>query len=134
MDTEEDLIEMERRFNEANKEVKKRLALLEAARDKAAEERRGPLKALTIRAHEVFCGWNHTDGCSWGYEDSATDPWLCDAHLRWLRHVEKLVIGDKYTPAKVTADQYAALIDQSAQIKKIAPQALQLLRTGQVQP
>jgi len=26
-------------------------------------------KRLAEKLHDLLCHWNHTDGCSWGYED-----------------------------------------------------------------
>lgn len=42
-------------------------------------------KHLAFLLHEFNCYYNHTDGCSWGYEEDRPDPWLGDAHKRWLR-------------------------------------------------
>lgn len=54
-------------------------------------------KHLAFLLHEFNCYYNHTDGCSWGYEEDRSDPWLGDAHKRWLRIACKFV-GCQFPP------------------------------------
>lgn len=42
-------------------------------------------QALALLLHEFNCHYDHTDGCSWLYEERERDPWLGDAHKKWLR-------------------------------------------------
>jgi hypothetical protein len=58
-----------------------------------------PMREVAELAHNAFCGWNHTDGCAWGYEESNyqgkkkidDEIWACDTHNRWLAKIENLV-------------------------------------------
>jgi len=62
-----------------------------------------PLRPIAEAAHSLFCNYNHTDGCGWGYETSSyrlpseedlTDAevkeitWGKQAHVRWLDKVD----------------------------------------------
>lgn len=39
---------------------------------------------LAIELHEFLCHWNHTDGCSWGYEKE----WTGYAHAQYLEKAQ----------------------------------------------
>jgi hypothetical protein len=38
--------------------------------------------------HKEFCCWNHTDGCSWLYEE---DDWNGWAHKKYLEKARRLL-------------------------------------------
>lgn len=127
MSTIEDL---EKEVQARNSELRKAVKALEEAKAAEAAERMEPLKALTIRAHDCLCQWNHTDGCSWGYEESAKDPWACDAHSRWLRYYDTLINGDSYSKPKATLEEIEVIIGAVEQIKPKVKTAVSLLRGG----
>lgn len=53
-------------------------------------EKQRHLTDLAEKMHSCFCGYNHTDGCGWGYEEGA-NKWGSWSHSRWLNHTENLV-------------------------------------------
>lgn len=122
--------ELERELRKRQDEARKVAETLEAAKAAAAAERMEPLKALVERAHGCLCQWNHTDGCSWGYEQSAKDPWNCQAHSRWLRHYDKLINGDSYSKPQATLEEVAEIIGAVEAIKPKVKTAISLLRHG----
>jgi hypothetical protein len=49
---------------------------------------------LAICLHDSTCRWNHTDGCSWGYEIDPNYPggtWNGPEHSRYLDKAHKLI-------------------------------------------
>lgn len=53
-----------------------------------------PERRLAEALHELQCTWNHTDGCGWFYEVSATYPggaWNGYAHKRYLVKAKKVI-------------------------------------------
>ncbi|HCW07144.1 MAG TPA: hypothetical protein DGG95_07255 [Cytophagales bacterium] len=51
------------------------------------------VKALAIVLHDNFCGFNHTDGCGWGYEEGREDPWAkeCYSHTHWAEKAKQIM-------------------------------------------
>lgn len=88
-----ELEELEIAARKAQEAAYKANEAVREAKERAMEAEMEPLKELAAKAHDVFCRWNHTDGCGWGYETKATDPWKCSAHRRWLMHVATAVRG-----------------------------------------
>ena len=124
-----DIKELEQEAEEARKRVVRASAALEAAREQEAEKRREPLRALVVRAHNCLCQWNHTDGCSWGYEENSPDPWKCDAHHRWLNHYDRLLNGSSYEKPVATLEEVGTIIDAVEALKPKMRTALWLLRS-----
>jgi hypothetical protein len=114
---------------EAQEKARKAQGALEAARDAEAVERRALLRALVKRAHDCLCGWNHTDGCSWGYEEDRPNEWRCDAHSRWLKHYDTLINGGPYQPAVATIEDVEAVIAAVEVLKPKVKTAMFLLRS-----
>ena len=83
----------------------------EALEQKRRLEQLEHLKPLAVRAHDLLCQWNHTDGCSWHYEikDGEHNEWVGEycAHARWLAAVEEWTqhqgCGERLTPEKLSA-------------------------------
>ena len=100
---------------------------LEALKKKEEAERLEPLKETAKRMHDLLCPYNHTDGCSFGYEG---DNWRGSSHNEWLRKVELLVVGDSYTKPKTTLGEIKIILDAVEGIKKSIPTALDLIRRG----
>lgn len=42
---------------------------------------------LAVELHEFLCHWNHTDGCSWGYEKD----WTGYAHKQYLEKAQTVL-------------------------------------------
>ena len=46
------------------------------------------IKKLATKLHDALCTYNHTDGCSWGYEYPKTagdeEYWFRSEHSRWV--------------------------------------------------
>lgn len=54
----------------------------EAARAALTDDKR-----LAVELHEFLCHWNHTDGCSWGYEKE----WTGYAHKQYLEKAQNVL-------------------------------------------
>lgn len=47
---------------------------------------------LADALHSLLCHWNHTDGCSWGYEvHNGVIDWTGYAHRSYLEKAEEIV-------------------------------------------
>ena len=68
-------------------------------------KRQKPLRKIAEKAHGLFCQWNHTDGCGWGYEGN---NWDGHAHQRWLKKIEN-TIKDGYP--RVTLNELDIILD-----------------------
>lgn len=130
----DEIKELERKAQEAHTASVKAQQALENARAKAAAARMEPLKALVVRAHKCLCPWNHTDGCSWGYEEDSTDEWQGQAHDRWLRHYDELVNGSRYGKAQVTVSELETMIATVEGLQPKVRTALWLIRQGKLSP
>lgn len=68
-------------------------------------KRQPPEHALAEALHDTLCHWNHTDGCSWGYEGSRdTADWNAHAHRTYLDKARKALVaaeGDAMLVLKV---------------------------------
>lgn len=86
-----------------NEELKKAKARVEQLEQQVQQEKLAELLAtdkelhpLAERAHGLFCKWNHTDGCSWGYEQTGEDSaWSGSAHQEWLKKIKTLVANGR---------------------------------------
>ena len=111
-------------MEDAARKVVKRL---EAIKRAEADAKLEPLKATAERAHDLLCPYNHTDGCSWGYEGAS---WQSDAHARWLRKIDLLVNGNSYDKPKATLAEINTVLDAVADLKPKVKTALDLIRRG----
>lgn len=128
-------MEAERRLLEAQladqrKAMQSTSDRLDALLRAEADARLAPLKALAARAHDLLCPYNHTDGCSWGYEEGATDEWKGSAHHRWLTKIDKLVTGRPYEKPTATVEEITLVLDAVEGLKPKVRTALDLLRRG----
>ena len=103
---------------------------LDALARAETDARLGPLKALAERAHDLLCPYNHTDGCSWGYEAGSTGEWQGSAHNRWLTKIDKLVTGGPYEKPTATVEDITLVLDAVEGLKPKVRTALDLLRRG----
>ncbi len=51
------------------------------------------LKRIATHLHDAECTYNHTDGCSWLYEDRAQEVWFSDTHQRWVETARHRVMA-----------------------------------------
>jgi len=109
------------------REIQKQLA--EAEREDRVEQLT-PFIPAAIRAHDLFCCYNHTDGCSWESEVKGHDrehDWGFDAdsssHRRWLEDVFKTANETGMTSAQITE-----ILDGVARVKLLDPRAMEVLR------
>lgn len=73
-------------------DIKAKEAELSALKAKKLAQENQPLAKLAIRLHDVFCGYNHTDGCAWGYEArNDKHDWSGQAHRRWMERTELVI-------------------------------------------
>jgi len=66
---------------------------LEEEEREEKNKRQLKVRPVAELAHSLFCGYNHTDGCGWGYEENSKDPeitWGGWSHQHWLDKVEKI--------------------------------------------
>ena len=129
------MLDAERKLLEAQKaDQQKALRLtqdrLEAIARAVADAKLEPLKALARRAHDLLCPYNHTDGCSWGYEEGATSEWQGQAHNRWLTKIDRLVAGSAYDKPTATVEEITLVLDAVEGLKPKVRTALDLLRRG----
>lgn len=125
----DDIATLEQQAKEAEAKARAARAAVAAAQDRADEARMEPLKKLAARAHDALCQYNHTDGCSWGYEEGAPDPWRCDAHTRWLRRYDRLINGTNYDRPVCTLVEAETVIAAVEGLKPKVRTALSLLRS-----
>lgn len=77
------------------KELEKEIADEES---ETIKKRQMEYRPLAIKAHDLFCTYNHTDGCSWEYEIIGGEHmWSSDSHVRWLNKLEEAVTKHKLT-------------------------------------
>lgn len=84
------------------------------------------LKPLAIRAHDILCRWNHTDGCGWHYEIKGNcHHWTgtYSAHARWLKAVEEWTQHQKYGTT-LTPEKLSELLDIIERAKAVHPDFL----------
>ena len=61
------------------------------------------VKKLATLLHEQFCGFNHTDGCGWGYEEDREDPWNGDrytSHVIWAEKAKQIMKDNQFRTFK----------------------------------
>ena len=92
---------------------------LEVERLGAYQERTKPLREVAYLLHESLCGYNHTDGCSWGYEEKKSDEetWTGSAHRHWLERVEALLRQHSH----IKSDHLIEFARDFAQLRKKYP-------------
>jgi len=118
---------LEAQLADAQKEARGLAERLEAIKRTEEDAKLGPMKDTAQRAHDLLCPYNHTDGCSWGYENG---HWQGDAHSRWLRRIGVLVNGNGYDKPKATLAEINIVLDAVADLKPKVNTALDLIRRG----
>lgn len=118
---------LEAQLRDAQKAAQQVRDRLEAINRAEAAEKLEPLKATAARAHDLLCPFNHTDGCSWGYEGNS---WESDAHSRWLRKIDTLVNGNSYDKPRATLSEINIVLDAVEGLKPKVRTAIDLIRRG----
>jgi len=76
-------------------------------------------KELAEKFHGIFCHWNHTDGCSWYYENNSTDPeltdWKGNAHAGALKQAQAFL---QKCPEHITQTEIRAILNAFEAAKK----------------
>jgi hypothetical protein len=113
---------LEREIEEADAHAKELKDNLRAMKADAERIRLEPLRSAAKRAHDLLCQYNHTDGCSWGYEG---DNWDGCAHSRWLGLIDS-ILTNRATPITLAElDKFLSFIET---LKKDFPEWRHLLR------
>ena len=120
-DIKDKLLEIDNQKRELQKQLE------EAERDDTVK-RLMPFRGAAILAHGLFCMYNHTDGCSWGYEqDGSEHNWGFGAeysqHKHWLELVFKTA-----TELNMTEAQLTDILDGLHAVKARNPRAMEALR------
>ena len=118
MQTTRDKLEM------AKREVAELQKVLAAEERDEKAKRQEKYRELAVLAHRLLCQYNHTDGCGWGYEESAEDPWGGYAHARWLDKVEDIITGSGKRGVGVTEDEFRAVLEGLDTLKQENPKML----------
>jgi hypothetical protein len=119
---QEELKALELRKRELQKQLD------EAQRDDTVD-RLKLFMSSAVLAHDLFCCYNHTDGCSWLYEQSngGRHDWgfgaEYSAHQRWLLDVERVCKDLKIGPTELHL-----ILEYLAGAKKENPRAMEVLR------
>lgn len=121
--------ELKRARDAAADEVGRLNKQIEEASRAEEAARLEPLKALAARCHDTLCRWNHTDGCSWMYEDGEHE-WSGNAHSRWLAHIGNVVNPGQYdrTPP-VSIGTIEKILDFVESMKRECPDVLWIIRS-----
>jgi len=122
---DEELRLLEARQKDLAKELREHTEKIERIKAKQEEESLIPLREIAERMHNCLCPFNHTDGCSWGYEG---DNWMSSAHKEWLDKVKRLVKGDSYTKPTCSVEDMEVLVASISALQKAAPKAMRLIR------
>lgn len=90
------------------------------------------LKPLAEQAHDLLCGWNHTDGCGWHYEidRDKTGPvhnWRSHSHASWLERVKKWLEPKRYG-ITLTKEKLGEILAHAAAGKRLHSDYLFILR------
>jgi len=118
---------LESQLNDAQKAMRGMQEKLERINRAEADARLDPLKRTAERAHNLLCPYNHTDGCSWEYENGS---WQSDAHSRWLRKIDTVVNGNSYDRPKASLEDVNVVLDAIADLKPKVSTAIELIRRG----
>ncbi len=112
-----------KRCQEAEQEVRNELRFIEAQKN---SEKLAEYRELAILAHDVFCKYNHTDGCSWSYECSngehdwtESGTYNYSSHGRWLRKIEEIFEKNKATRyrTELTKETLAEIVQAFGELR-----------------
>jgi hypothetical protein len=123
--------ELRKLAEDAEKQAKELRRRVEAAENAERDAKLNTIKPLVKKAHDILCRWNHTDGCSWGYENDNWNGW---AHARWLKHFDNIINPGKYSDKQpLSVEVIDKLLEIVVELKKIDKSALWILR-DQLEP
>lgn len=120
--------EIEDKLNEIENQKRELQKQLEAAEYDDRVARLTPFMPVAILAHDLFCMYNHTDGCGWGYEQYGdVHNWGFGAeyssHKQWLENVSKIAAD-----LKMEAGQLEEIFRELVEIKDRHPRAMEVIR------
>ena len=51
------------------------------------------VQKVAVMLHDMFCTWNHTDGCAWHYEVNGNNihNWSGNAHTDWYEKAQTVL-------------------------------------------
>ena len=91
------VFEIEEEIKKRKKETAELEKQLEIARLESPEQQ------LAKTLHNMFCTWNHTDGCGWFYEmKNKQDDWSGHAHSEYLGRAMRLTHACKEEGVEVS--------------------------------
>jgi hypothetical protein len=117
--TEEELHTVKRRLDNELFAVENRLRHIAAEREAAKWTKLQPVAEI---AHNVMCGYNHTDGCGYLYEN---DNWSADCHVAWLRKVNNVLEKN----SRLTLEHLKEMLLAVQALTKKYPELVRTLRT-----
>lgn len=126
VNNQNDLEELKENLAKLNKRKRQLEETIEKAEEKEKNERQKPIRNIAIKAHDLFCAWNHTDGCGWFYENDARNEehvWRGDSHSHYLNQIEKLFKDKQISPAILEA-----ILNDLLAMKKVYPQLMRIIR------
>lgn len=121
-----DLEELKESLAKLNKRKKQIEETIEKVEEKEKSERQKPIRTIAIKAHDLFCAWNHTDECGWYYENDAKAEdfvWQGYSHRIVLNKIDKL-----FQDTQISPDILDAILDDLLKIKKIYPNLMRIIR------
>lgn len=78
------------------KEMEEQLKELKKKEKEEEEKKKNqPEYLLAQKLHHILCTANHTDGCSWFYEESDFDSWERTTHKQYLKLAKELLTMEK---------------------------------------
>ena len=126
VNNQNDLEELKENLAKLNKRKRQLEETIEKAEEKEKNERQKPIRKIAIKVHDLFCAWNHTDGCGWFYENDAKTEdfvWQGYSHRIYLNKIEKL-----FQDTQISPDILDAILDDLLKIKKIYPNLMRIIR------
>jgi hypothetical protein len=109
-------------INVANKETQRLHEEYKRLLNEEIINRNDKMTEVATVLHECLCAYNHTDGCSWGYEGESNNKWLSYAHASWLEKAQKL--ADEFG-----AEEVLKMVNMINDMKKACPAAPLMIRT-----
>lgn len=116
-----------RKIQDLQKEIDRLRLEKEQEELEAKTKRQIGLRPLAITAHSLLCCYNHTDGCSWGYEEGENVDWNYGEHARWLDKIEKILQDNKAFGPVMTKDRMSEILVSFEKIKSKYPDTIMLL-------
>lgn len=71
------------------------------------------ITALAETMHKKFCGYNHIDQCSWGYEEDGRfgNKWGAQTHAIWLERAVSYMAAVKNYNADIHPTELSGILE-----------------------